>query len=142
MTMMLVVCALAAHGTGKPPFSDKWQKAVVIWDFRKNELICHGETAKLVGEEEPQIVVGTDNQGHEVRQKYRLLTYRCDEGKHAIRIWMEDNMDLIREVSCHGSNICENKGYEDDDKGNVLHCSGGGSEGHKLILLGTEKETH
>jgi hypothetical protein len=120
----------------KTPFDPKWQGQVVIWDFRKNELICHGARAQLVGEELPTIEVGVDAQGRPIRQKFRLLTYNCDEGKHAIRIWMDEGFDLIREVSCHGGKACENKGYDEKKRGNVLACP----EGHLLVLKGSERE--
>lgn len=148
LTLLVVaaVVPLLAIASARAPFDPGWQKAVVIWDFRKNELMCHGEKAQMAGEEEPSVEVGVDAQGRPIRQKYRLLTYRCDVEKHQIRIWMEEKMDLIREISCHGTHMCTNKGYKDEDKGVVVHCpdgprsQDGESEGHDMVLVGAEKE--
>lgn len=70
-----------------------------------------------------------------MKRKFRLLTYNCESRKHVIRIWMEANLDLIREVKCH--QVCDNKGYDDKAKGTVVVCPEGD---HKLLLQGTEKQ--
>lgn len=50
LILLLSTFHAAVWATGGP-FDPKWEKALVIWDFRKNDLICHGHKAQLVGEE-------------------------------------------------------------------------------------------
>lgn len=134
---VLLVAALAASVAARAhePFAPVWQKAVVVWDYHHNALQCHEATALLVGEERRSITCGTDERGKEIRAEFRLLTFRCEPGKHQIRIWMDPKMDLIREVSCHGK-IAESGGYDKEAHGHAVKCA----EKHKLVLEGTAQD--
>lgn len=139
MAVFLLWLCGSAWGGARTPFDSSWEKETVLWDFRREALVCHGGPIQLVGEEEPEIQVGSDAQGRPVMRRFRLLTYRCDDGKHVVRVWLERDIDLVREVSCHGTLVCANKGYDEKTSGNVLRCPDP-PDGHRLVLKGTARE--
>ncbi len=141
--LALLPLLMAGYGVAmaRAPFDPAWTGVTVIWNYRKNDLLCQGEKARFVGEEVTGLVVGFDTSGHEIRKKYRLLTYRSKGGEHEIHIWMNVDLNLVREISCD-HRIAHNKGYDDHKRGVVVHCNDGTRHGFNLVLQGAEKQAH
>ncbi|MBM3461654.1 MAG: hypothetical protein FJX76_06090 [Armatimonadetes bacterium] len=135
--LLVALAATASWAGERAPFDPSWQSVVLIWDYQKNPLTCHGEPARLVGEEKTRIQVGSDAQGKPVLSDFRLLTYRCDDTNHPIKVWLVSDMNMVREVSCHAAgNVARSKGFDKDAEGHVVQCK----DGHKIIFKGAAKD--